>query len=267
MVDVLIILDGASEAPGTSPSSLELARTPALDRLGAAGARGWTTPLPAAVPVGSETAIASLLGWTPDGPVDRGALEAAARGLTPAPGERVWRVDITGGHRLLLFGAPPLPAIDAPAGWRVWPDGALPPRILDERTVVIGAAGAATGLGALMGARVVIPPGTTGRPGSDLAAKYRAAVAAAGDGAERIVVHVGGPDEASHARDRGAKIAAIEHADRELIGPLHELVERVGGELRVCPDHGTDPDTGEHVGGPVPIVSWRAPALVGPAGA
>ena len=111
MVDVLVILDGASEAPGASPSSLELARTPALDRLGAAGARGWTTPLPAGVPVGSETAIASLLGWTPDGPVDRAALEAAARGLIPAPGERVWRVDIAGGHRLLLFGAPPLPEI------------------------------------------------------------------------------------------------------------------------------------------------------------
>jgi 2,3-bisphosphoglycerate-independent phosphoglycerate mutase len=262
VVDVLIILDGASEGPDVSPSSLELARTPALDRLAAAGACGWTTPLPAGVPVGSETAIASLLGWTPDGPVDRAAREAAARGLTALPGERVWRVDITGGHRLLLVGAPPLPEIEAPVGWRVWPDGALPPRILDERTVVIGAAGAATGLGALMGARVVIPPGATGRPGSDLTGKRRAAVAAAADGAERIVVHVGGPDEASHAHDRAAKIAAIEQADRELIGPLSELVGRVGGDLLVCPDHGTDPETGNHVGGPVPTVGWRAPALV-----
>jgi len=40
------------------------------------------------------------------------------------------------------------------------------------------AAGAATGLAALMGARAVIPPGATGRRGSDLVGKRRAAVAA-----------------------------------------------------------------------------------------
>jgi 2,3-bisphosphoglycerate-independent phosphoglycerate mutase len=240
-----------------SPSSLELAHTPALDRLGADGERGWVTPLAPGVPVGSETAIASLLGWRPDGPVDRAAIEAAARGLAPGPGERVWRIDLPGGHRLLLFAPSPLPAIETLDGCKVWPDGAIPPRILDESTVVIGAAGAATGLGRLMGARVVVPPGATGRPGSDLAAKRDAALAAIDGGADHVVVHIGGPDEASHARDRRAKIAAIEQADRDVIGPLAQAIESVGGELCVCPDHGCDPRTGSHVGGPVPVVSWR----------
>jgi 2,3-bisphosphoglycerate-independent phosphoglycerate mutase len=262
VTDVLVILDGASEGPDLSPSSLELAYTPALDRLGADGERGWLTPLAPGVPVGSETAIVSLLGWRPDGPVDRAAVEAAARGLSPGPGERVWRIDLRGGHRLLLIGPPPLPAIEAPGGYKVWPDGAVPPRILDQTTVVIGAAGAATGLGRLMGARVVVPAGATGRPGSNLAAKRDAALAAIKDGADHVVVHIGGPDEASHARDRDAKIAAIEQADRDVIGPLAKAVELVGGELRVCPDHGCDPRTGSHVGGPVPVVCWMAAGSV-----
>jgi 2,3-bisphosphoglycerate-independent phosphoglycerate mutase len=262
VVAALVILDGASEAPEVLPSSLELADTPALDRLARSGARGWCTPLDPGVPVGSETAIASLLGWRPTGAVDRAAVEAAARGLTAAPGERAWRIDLAGGHRLLLFAPPPLPELSSPAAITVWPDGDLPPRILDDSTVVIGARGAATGLARLMGARAVVPPGATGRPGTNLAGKRDAAVAAIDAGAERVVVHVGAPDEASHARDRAAKIAAIEQADRELIGPLAGAVAEVGGTLVVCPDHGCDPWTGEHVGGPVPTVTWQSPIPV-----
>jgi 2,3-bisphosphoglycerate-independent phosphoglycerate mutase len=214
--------------------------------------------LPDGVPVGSETAIAALLGWTPPGPVDRAAVEAAARGLECAPGERAWRVDLEGRHKLLLVGAPPLPCVEASVAVRVWPDGALPPRILDETTVVIGAAGAAIGLGRLMGAATVIPPGATGRPGSDLGAKRRAALQAISAGARHILIHVGGPDEASHERDQAAKIASIEDADRELVEPLIEAVAELAGELTVCPDHGCDPITGRHLGGPVPVIQWRA---------
>lgn len=264
MVDVLVILDGASEARGSSPSSLELAHTPALDRLAAEGELRWVELLDAAVPVGSETGIAALLGWAPPGPVDRGAVEAAARGVRVEPDEHVWRVDIgvrPHRHRLLAVGRGQPPRIEADTPVRVWPSGAIPPRVLDASTVVIGAAGAATGLARLMGATAVIPPGATGRPGSDLAAKCEAACAAVADGAARVVVHVGAPDEAAHERDRAAKIGAIEAADRDLIGPLADLVRSHGGSLRVCPDHGCDPDTGEHVPGPVPSVTWK-PARV-----
>ena len=148
--------------------------------------------------------------------------------------------------------------VTATAPVRVWPSGLRPPRILDARTVVIGAPGAATGLGALMGARVIIPPRVTGRPGSDLAAKRRAALDTIKDGARRIVVHVGGADEAAHARDGAAKAAVLEAADRELVGPLADAVADLGGRMQVGPDHGCDPATGAHVAGPVPHVSWSA---------
>jgi 2,3-bisphosphoglycerate-independent phosphoglycerate mutase len=253
MVNVLVILDGATD--------WELARTPSLDRLGCEGELGSLDLLPPGVPVGSETAIAALLGWTPTGPVDRARVEAAARGLVVGRGERVWRVDVADVCKLLVIGVPPLPVVDAGLPVRVWPAGAVPPRILDSSTVVIGALGAATGLGALMGARVVIPPGATGGPDSDLAAKRRAALDAIASGAERVVVHVGGPDEAAHRLDRALKMACVEAADRELVGPLAEAVAAVGGSLRVCADHGTDPSTGEHIGGPVPCVTW-SPVLV-----
>ncbi|MHB8658711.1 MAG: alkaline phosphatase family protein [Solirubrobacteraceae bacterium] len=261
MVNVLLILDGASEAPSAMPSSLDLADTPALDRLTREGESTWLDLLGPGVPVGSETAIAALLGWIPDGPVDRGLVEAAARGIEPGPGERAWRVDLLGGHRLLLIASPPLPHLEAKGPLRVWPDGLRPPRVLDTSTVVIGAAGAATGLGRLMGARTVIPEGATGCPGSDLGAKRRAALAAIEDGALQVVVHVGGADEAAHARNRAAKVACIEAADRELIGPLADALLSDGGVIRVCPDHGCDPATGQHVAGPVPCVSW-SPATV-----
>jgi 2,3-bisphosphoglycerate-independent phosphoglycerate mutase len=263
VVEILVILDGASEPATSAPSSLELARMPSLDALASAGQRSSLELLPDGVPVGSETAIAALLGWTPTGAVDRARVEAAARGLSAEPGERVWRVDLVGVCKLLVFGSgslPPFVETDA-APVRVWPDGAVPPRILDSSTVVIGALGAATGLGALMGARVVVPPGATGAADSDLGSKRRAALDAITTGAARVVVHVGGPDQASHLRDRPAKIASLQDADRELIGPLGEAVASVGGSICVCADHGTDPVTGEHVRGPVPAVTWSS-ALV-----
>jgi 2,3-bisphosphoglycerate-independent phosphoglycerate mutase len=154
---------------------------------------------------------------------------------------------------------PRLTRLDSDAVTRIWPPGARPPRILDAGTVVIGAAGAAIGLGALMGARTVIPPGATGRPGSDLSAKCRAALSAMADGACRVVVHVGGADEAGHARDRPAKVRVLEQADREIVGPLAAAMRSHGGAIEVCPDHGCDLATGAHVGGPVPIVRWSAP--------
>ena len=261
MVDVLVILDGASETQDARSPTLGQAHTPALDALREDGEQEWVQLLAPGVPVGSETAISVLLGWIPNGPVDRGAVEAASRGIELEQGQRAWRVDVgvrPHRHKLLVLGGQAPPEISGDVSLQIWPPGAVPPQILDESTVVIGAVGAATGLGRLMGARVIIPPGATGRPDSDLAAKCVAARTAIAQGASWVVVHVGGPDEAAHDRDRPAKIAAIEAADRELIGPLREVVAAVGGSLRVCPDHGCDPETGAHVAGPVPSVSWSA---------
>lgn len=254
MVDALIILDGATDAPG---QALDLAPMPALGELAARGMTVWLDLLDDGVPVGSETAIASLLGWRPRGAVDRALVEAAARGLEPDAGESVWRIDVCG-HRLLAFGRD-APDVQATAPVRIWPPGVRPPRILDAGTVVVGAAGAATGLGALMGARTVVPPGATGRPGSDLRAKRAAALAALTDGARQLVVHVGGADEAAHARDPALKQEVLAAADRELIGPLAAAVATRRGRIQVGPDHGCDPSTGEHIGGPVPHIRCALP--------
>jgi 2,3-bisphosphoglycerate-independent phosphoglycerate mutase len=246
---VQVLLDGGTDRPGGPfpltgmPALAELART------GTVADCDWLDP---GVPVGSETAIASILGWRPSGPVDRGAVEAAARGLTGA----MRRIDLPGGHRLLVGAGCRL---EAAGPLRIWPAGAIPPRILNSDTVIIGAPGAATGLGALMGARTVIPDGVTGLPGSPLSAKTAAAVAAVHGGARRVLVHIGGADSAGHARDRNAKRAVLAAADAEVIAPLAALLEqRPGARLEVGADHGTDPDSGEHVGGPQPWVFWSA---------
>lgn len=296
MVAVVVILDGASEPLGAEPTSLEVARTPALDALARGAALSRLCTVAPGLPAGSESAIPALLGWTPPAPVDRGALEAAAHGVRVDAGERAWRVDALAadggradaagtaaaaerlralaprhrvrrlvGHRLLLVGPPPLPDVRAfggdmdprtPTPLRVWPEGLVPPRVLDARTVVIGGRGAAIGVGRLMGARTVVPPGATGGVDTSLEAKADAALDAIAEGAARVVVHVGGADEAAHQRDRAAKVAAIERADRELIAPLADAVRRAGGTLRVCPDHGCDPRTGLHDAVPVPCLDW-----------
>ncbi|WP_249010710.1 hypothetical protein [Conexibacter sp. DBS9H8] len=246
---VQVILDGATDRRG---GPLPLALMPALAdlaRTGTVAERDW---LDAGVPVGSETAIASILGWRPSGAVDRGAVEAAARGLTGP----MRRIDLPDGHRLLVGTEHRL---EATGPLRIWPSGAVPPRILDADTVVVGAPGAATGLGTLMGARTVIPEGVTGRPGSPLAAKTAAAIAAVHDGARRVVVHVGGADSAAHDRDRAGKRSVLATADTDVIAPLAALLAgRPGARLEVGADHGTDPGSGEHVGGPQPWVLWSA---------
>jgi 2,3-bisphosphoglycerate-independent phosphoglycerate mutase len=304
-VDVLVILDGASEPLGAARTCLERARTPVLDGLAGEGTITSLQTVPRGLAAGSETAIPGLLGWVPDAPVDRAAIEAAAYEIEVRAGERAWRVDRRdradaaatavalsdalarrlpsrsaarrrhvhhlAGHRMLVVGPDPastlggeLLEIELRAGLlggelEVWPAGVVPPRVLDEQTLVIGARGAAIGIARLMGARTVVPAGATGRQGSDLAGKAAAALAAiAGGEARRVVVHVGAADEAAHARDGQAKVAAIEAADALLLAPLARALRAGGGTLQVCPDHGCDPATGEHDGAPVPCLRWPA---------
>src|SRR5204863_7532508 len=67
VVDVLVILDGASEPRHGGPTSLEAARTPVLDALAGEGTVSSLRTVPDGLPAGSETAIPVLLGWTPPG--------------------------------------------------------------------------------------------------------------------------------------------------------------------------------------------------------
>ncbi len=287
--EVLVILDGASEPrAGPRRTSLEQACTPALDAL----ARGRAVPGAyraggAARRLGGRDPRAARMA----APVamDRARIEAAAYGVDVPAGARAWRVDVLAadgrreaapgvrraaralragapghtvrplaGHRLLLVGPAPLPGAAQATGLRVWPDGGAVPRRLDASTVVIAARGACAGVATLLGGRVVVPDGATGDPGTDLGAKARAAVDALAAGSRRLVVHLGGADEAAHARAAAAKVGFLERADRELLAPLALAVERAAGTLRVCPDHGCDPASGAHDAHPVPCLDWTA---------
>lgn len=297
---VLVILDGASEpAHAEELTSLERAATPVLDALAQLGSLHRLATTPPGLPAGSETGCAVLLGWRPPSAVDRARLEAAARGIPVGEDELAWRLDVRtvdgarataniaeqvgaaaraavgaaariehlAGHRLLVIGAPEAvaqateviehaaPAIDR------WPVGAAVPTRLDARTVVIAAPGAVTGLATLLGARTITPDGITGGPADHLGPLADAALAVLHEGsASRIVVHVGGPDEAAHDRNAAAKISALEAADEEVLVPIVAALHELGGVLEVAIDHGCDPRTGEHDEAPTPFLRWNAGA-------
>lgn len=297
MTRVLVILDGAAEPIWPWASTLEEARMPALDVLCDRGAVARVATTPEGLAPGSEVGIPTLLGAPPSAPVDRGRVEAAAAGIDVAPGTSAWRVDLhhadgrravtaealllapglasalpdhdvrhLKGHRFLALGAA-RPAVATVGGLdaTVWDDGASLPHVLDERTVVIAAPGAASGCARLLGAAVINPKGATGDVGSDLSAKAGAALRALRDGAETVVVHVGGADEAAHHRDRLGKRAMLEAADADVIGPLARAAAAYGAPIAVTSDHATCVETGRHHGDPVPAVI--AGPGVAPAGA
>ncbi len=286
MVDVLVIPDGAAQpVRGEQPTALEAAHTPVLDGLAAEGAVRRVATTPPGLSPGSEVGIPALLGCPRVQQVGRGRVEAEAHGVEVPDGLVPWRADVThpdgrrasvgearevaarvrytayalGGHRLLLL------CISRPADrrilglrLRVWDDGPPPGGRLPEPITLVCAPGAAAGCGRLLGAEVVCPAGATGDVDTDLRSKARAAAAAIASGEERVVVHVGAPDEAAHRRERDAVVDALERLDLELLRPLRELVARARGRLAVCPDHGTDPATGEHTADPVPGLAWGA---------
>jgi 2,3-bisphosphoglycerate-independent phosphoglycerate mutase len=284
VVDVLVIPDGAAQpVRDGAPTALEAARMPVLDELAAGGAVMRLATTPPGLPAGSETGIPALLGAAPDAPVGRGRVDAAAHGIAVAHGQIPWRADLhyangrrasvrqardvcahmrgwafsIGGHRLILVAAA-RPGDRRILGLRltVWDDGASPSGPLPVATTVVAARGAAAGCATLLGADVVVPRGATGDTDTDLRAKAQAATAAVAAGAERVVVHVGAADEAAHRRDGGGVVAALERMDAELLAPLRDVVVVQSGRLAVCPDHGTDPETGVHDAAPVPAVVW-----------
>jgi 2,3-bisphosphoglycerate-independent phosphoglycerate mutase len=287
VVDVLVIPDGAAQpVRGLEPTALEASWTPELDRLAAEGTVVRVATTAPWLPAGSETGIPALLGATPgERAVGRGRVDAAAHGIDVPDGMIPWRADLTynngrrasirqardvcahmrgwahaiGGHRLVLVaGGRPADRRILGLRLRVWDDGPEPRGRLADDTVVVAARGAAAGCGLLLGARVEVPAGATGDVDTDLQAKLGAVRRAVAAGSARVVIHVGAPDEAAHRRDAEGVIEALERIDAELLGPLRDLVAERGGRLAVCPDHGTDPDSGRHDGAPVPAVVWGA---------
>lgn len=292
MVDVLVIPDGAAQpVRPAAETALERAHLPTLDALAAEGSLLRVATTPEGLPPGSETGIPTLLGAPPEVPVGRGRVDAAGRGV-PVPDDLIpWRADLVysngkratirqvrdvcshlgrgaipiGGHRLLLMSrGRPLDRRILGLRLRVWEDGPAPAGPLARATRLICAPGTAAGCGRLLGAEVVTPGSATGDTDTDLAAKLDAAVAAMREEVPFVVVHVGGPDEAAHRREQHAVVEMLERLDALLIAPLWEAVARCGGRLAVCPDHGTDPASGQHDAAPVPAVVWPPRDDAGP---
>jgi 2,3-bisphosphoglycerate-independent phosphoglycerate mutase len=281
---VLVILDGASEPVQPWPTTLETARTPALDAIALHGRVGRVTTTPPGFAPGSETGIPALLGGLPERPAGRGPVEAAAAGIEVGAGTRAWRLDVRHAsgrratshevlllwpllrshlplhcvmplreHRVLALGTrrPELTRC-AELHVHVWPDGARLQPVLDAGTTLVCGPGAVAGIGRLLGADVVVPDGATGDTDSDLPAKAAAALHAL-DAGHDVVVHVGAADEAAHRGEREAKRQAIERADALVLAPLRAAARAAGATLAVTADHGTCPYTGRHDALPTPF--------------
>jgi len=282
---ILVILDGAPEPVREGPTSLEAARTPALDALCAQGCAGRLRTTPDGLEPGSETGVPILLGAALDVPLGRGPIEAAGAGVEVPEGCEAWRLDLRHpggrrarepevrglmprlrallprhrltplrGHRVLAVG-PRAPAVRCCAGLAVtvWPDGARLEGVLDRPTTMVCAPGAAAGIGRAAGARVVVGDGATGDVDTDLTGKAAAALRAIERG-EDVVVHLGGADEAAHRGEPHAKGAFLEAADAALVAPLRRGARARGATIAVTSDHGTCPRTGRHDAAPVPYV-------------
>ena len=95
---ILIIGDGMADVPvpelgGKTP--LEYAAIPNMDRLASAGEIGSVLTVPEGLPAGSDTAILSIFGCDPRVTYSgRAPLEAAASGLSLAPGDVCYRCNM-----------------------------------------------------------------------------------------------------------------------------------------------------------------------------
>lgn len=102
------------------------------------------------------------------------------------------------------------------------------------------------GMARLLGHAAITEPGFTSLPDTDLEAKVNAVRTALAD-YELVVLHIKGTDTCAHDQNPEGKRRFLEKID-EAITPLlsEDLVIAVTG------DHGTDSNSGVHIGDPVP---------------
>lgn len=111
------------------------------------------------------------------------------------------------------------------------------------------------GLGVLTGIEVVDVEGMTAGYDTDYDAQRECALDALADGADLFVVHVEATDEAGHAGDAAAKVAALEAWDRRILADLVPGLDRLGPwRLLFLPDHATPLELKTHTADPVPYL-------------
>src|SRR5262249_26394377 len=95
---VVVVGDGMADDPigalgGKTP--LEAARTPNLDRMAAGATLGLTPPLAPDTPHPADIASLAILGYDPTGfRTGYAAFEAAGRGISLAPGDVAFRLNL-----------------------------------------------------------------------------------------------------------------------------------------------------------------------------
>jgi 2,3-bisphosphoglycerate-independent phosphoglycerate mutase len=111
------------------------------------------------------------------------------------------------------------------------------------------------GIARLIGWQNIDVPGATGYFDTDFAAKGRYAIEAL-DQFDVVCVHVEAPDEAGHDGNTEEKVRSLESIDRDIVGPLHEELERRGEyRLFISPDHPTPVGIKTHTR---ELVPWTA---------
>ncbi|MEZ6063380.1 MAG: cofactor-independent phosphoglycerate mutase [Planctomycetaceae bacterium] len=123
------------------------------------------------------------------------------------------------------------------------------------RGAVITAVDLLRGMGRLIGWEVIEVEGATGYLDTDYAAKGRSAIETLKrSDIDFIVVHVEATDEASHEGNVAEKIKAVEHIDRDIVGPVHDWLKSQGEyRMLISPDHPTFLRTKTHSHGYCPF--------------
>lgn len=141
----------------------------------------------------------------------------------------------------------------------LWGEGQAPqlPKFKDRfglTAAAISAVDLVKGIATCLGWENIAVPGATGYLDTDYAAKGRYAIEALKTH-DLVFVHIEAPDEAAHEGEPEKKVRAIEHVDREIIGPMADAL-RASGEFRlmVLPDHFTPIQKRTHSPEPVPFV-------------
>lgn len=121
------------------------------------------------------------------------------------------------------------------------------------------------GLGVLTGLGVVEVEGATGYYDTDYEGKRDACLRSLED-RDFFLLHVEASDEAGHNGDVEAKVEALEHWDRRIIGPLVEGLESLGPHrILLMPDHPTPVRLKTHTPDAVPYLLYDS-TLDGPGG-
>ncbi|MFA6612043.1 MAG: cofactor-independent phosphoglycerate mutase [Dehalococcoidales bacterium] len=149
--------------------------------------------------------------------------------------------------------------ITADSIWLTWGSG-KPPRLpsfeeaYGKHAAITSGVDLLRGLGKMMSIETLDIPGITDGQDNDCVAQAEGAIEALARN-DLVIVHFEAPDEAGHAGSIEQKVAAIEKADRDMVGRLAGYLEG-RGRLLVMPDHPTPIELLTHTSEPVPFLIW-----------